>query len=208
MKLFVFPLPNMVLQPFTFKPLYIFEPRYLKMIKDSIESETPIGLASIISECNSKITLKNNKEITFVKKVCGFGFPHIVQQREDGSLIVLIDCIGKVALEKIVDDSRPYAVCEGRIIDELDSVTMKNQVLLDSLKNILVNWINKNSLDKIQKDQFINNLSSASQIIGSYSDFLIKEPEYQQAVLEINDINEKIRFIGLLNLSSNCYDEK
>lgn len=204
MKLFVFPLPNIVLQPFTFKPLYIFEPRYLQMIHESISTQTPIGLASSYSD---KTTIQNlKKDLTFVKKVCGFGMPHIVQQKSDGSLVILIDCVGKVCLEKSLDENKPFPICEGRVITEVDDVTENNKLLLQNLKDTLIKWIKSNSVDKSQNEQFIRSLSTASQIIGSYSDFLIKEPEFQQAVLEINSLNEKLEFIGLFNLSSNHYD--
>ena len=47
MELLVFPLVNVTLFPKTTKPLNIFEPRYVQMVKDAIKHNKMIAVAHI-----------------------------------------------------------------------------------------------------------------------------------------------------------------
>ncbi|HRO67146.1 MAG TPA: LON peptidase substrate-binding domain-containing protein, partial [Pseudobdellovibrionaceae bacterium] len=47
MDVYLFPLVNVTLFPRTTKPLNIFEPKYLDMVRDAISTKTPIALGFI-----------------------------------------------------------------------------------------------------------------------------------------------------------------
>ena len=69
-KIPLFPL-NIVVLPFEEVPLHIFEPRYKKMIKDSIENNTPFG-----------IVLNNNGSIDNIG--CSLNVTKIIKQYNTG----------------------------------------------------------------------------------------------------------------------------
>ena len=88
MKCFVFPLPQSNLFPQTTKPLNIFEPKYLKMIRDSIEQQIPIAIGYIPEFGDTYRT------------VAGFGYPQIIDERPNQTMLVFIAGQGKVSLKK------------------------------------------------------------------------------------------------------------
>jgi len=58
-QVFVFPLQDIVFYPHTVVPLNIFEPRYIKMVEDALETGTPIALVmSQKAQSGRKVTNK------------------------------------------------------------------------------------------------------------------------------------------------------
>lgn len=57
----LFPIPNLVSFPGTLIPLHVFEPRYRRMIKDSVKMRRLIGVAHTKKILNwpTKLMMKN-----------------------------------------------------------------------------------------------------------------------------------------------------
>ncbi len=117
MEVFLFPLVNVTLFPRTTKPLNIFEPRYLTMIKDAVASKTPIAIGYI--EDPSKVApAVAGSPVPFVRDVAGYGFAQIVEERVNGTLLIFLQGQGKIRLGNVVNRGTPYIVCEGELIPE------------------------------------------------------------------------------------------
>lgn len=197
MEVFVFPLVNVTLFPRTTKPLNIFEPRYLTMIKDAVEQKAPVALAYI--EDPSKVApVRPGDTIPFVREIAGYGYAQIIEERVNGTLLVFLQGQGKVRLGKVIDRGAPYMVCEAEIIPEVTVVEPPQKTQLSSLQKILTRWIHTHIPDPAQRDLFMRNLHQSEEIVGAFASYLVRDYDLQQMVLEFNDINDKVGFLHRL----------
>jgi Lon protease-like protein len=93
----LFPLPNLVLFPFTVQPLHIFEPRYRQMTRDALAADRLIAL----------VLLRPGWEADY----------------EGGPPLHAIACLGRVLAEERLDDGRYNLLLRGlrrvRIVQEI-----------------------------------------------------------------------------------------
>ncbi len=201
MEVFLFPLVNVTLFPRTTKPLNVFEPRYLTMVKEAIATRTPIAVGFI--EDPTKVgPVKPGDKVPFVRDIVGYGYPQIVEERVNGTLLIFLQGEGKLRLGKVLDKGTPYLVCEGEIIPESTSVEQKQQDALNGLYRTLTRWINTHIPDHNQREIFMKNITRPEEVVGSFASYLVRDYDLQQMVLEYDNINEKIRFLQRLQESN------
>lgn len=201
MEVFLFPLVNVTLFPGTTKPLNIFEPRYLQMIRDAVDSNTPIAIGFI--EDVAKVTsLRPGDNVSFVRDVAGFGYAQIIEERVNGTLLVFLQGQGKLRLGKVLDRAKPYLVCEAEFIPEDNDLEPELSADLGSLFKSLARWVHTHIPDPGQREMFMRNLNRPEEVVGSFATYLVRDYDMQQVILELNDINAKIKFLHRLMESS------
>lgn len=197
MEVFLFPLVNVTLFPRTTKPLNVFEPRYLAMVKEAIQSQTPIAIGYI--EDPAKVApVRPGEVVPFVREIAGYGYPQIVEERVNGTLLIFLQGQGKLRLGKVVERGTPYIVCQGEILPENTIVKDVSGRALASLNKILHRWVQTHIPDPAQREMFVRNLSQPEEVVGSFASYLVRDYDLQQMVLEFSDINEKIEFLHRL----------
>jgi ATP-dependent Lon protease len=197
MDIFLFPMVNVTLFPKTTKPLPIFEPRYVEMFRDSARTQTPVAIGFNDNPSTNGVAAPGSK-VSFVREMAGYGTSQIIEERPNGSLLVFVHGMGKVKLGNVKDTDTPYIVCEAEIVHENTQVTPDSHAAIQGLNNILARWIHTHIPDPNQREIFLRNLTGPEEIIGAFSSYLIKDFDFQQIVLEMNDINEKIQYLKSL----------
>lgn len=201
MEVFLFPLVNVTLFPRTTKPLNIFEPRYLSMVKEAVATQTPIAIGYI--EDPAKVaSVQPGETIPFVRDVAGYGYAQIVEERVNGTLLIFLQGQGKLRLGKVLDRGTPYIICEGHIIPEKTIIEPEYRPKLTALHKILTRWIHTHIADPAQRDLFMRNLHQPEEIVGSFASYLVRDYDLQQMVLEYDDINDKVGFLHRLTESN------
>lgn len=201
MDVFVFPLVNVNLFPKTTKPLNVFEPRYLQMIKDAVAKDVPIAIG-FIDDPNKIAPVGPGERISFVNEIVGYGKVQVVEERQNGFLLVFIHGLGKARLGNVQNSSTPYLVCEATPIQEnlVPDPGLHEKIHL--INRVLAKWITEYFSNSMQSEMFLRQLDGPEAIISAFSAYLIKDFDLQQVVLEMDDINEKIEFIYRLILSN------
>ncbi len=197
MEVFLFPLVNVSLFPKTTKPLNIFEPRYLEMVRVAAGKKLPVAIG-FIEDASQVMPVKVGGSVTFVRPVAGFGYLQIVEERLNGTILVFLQGVGKVRLGKVVERGTPYMVVEAEQVIEVVIPTPENSIKLEHLLKILTRWIRLHIPDLQQKEIFMKSLSGPEEIVGAFSSYLVRDYDLQQMALEFNDINEKIQFLHRL----------
>ena len=184
MECFVFPITHTNLFPLTTKPLNVFETKYLKMIEDSIDQQIPIALGYVPENGDTYRT------------TAGYGMPQIIDRRPNGSLLVFIIGIGKVKLGREIQAAdKPYIICEAEKISEdlnLDDELKSKYIILSQ---VLVKWVQKHIPEHSQREIFIRNLKGPQEIIGSFASYLIRDYDLQYEMMEIQSLNEQIKYL-------------
>lgn len=197
MEVFLFPLVNVTLFPRTTKPLNIFEPRYLAMIKDAIAMKQPIALA-YIEDPSKVVPVRPGDPIPFVREIAGYGYAQIIEERVNGTLLIFLQGQGKLRLGKVLDRGTPYIVCEGSIIPEKTILEPPQKTKLSSMHKILSRWIYSHIPDPMQQEMFMKNLNQPEEIVGAFASYMVRDYDLQQMVLEYDDINDKVVFLHRL----------
>lgn len=187
MKCFVFPLTHANLFPLTTKPLNIFEPRYLQMVEDSLETKTPIALAYVPENGDT------------YRSIAGFGLPQVIDQRPNDTLLIFLPGQGKIRiLQEDTSDTKPYLIAECEIVVENLEVdeTLKPKYM--TLSKLLVQWVQKHIPDAEQRDIFIRSLKGPQEIVSAFAAYLIRDYDLQYEMMEIFNINDQIRYLHRL----------
>ena len=165
-KLPVFPLSNFIIFPKTTVPLNIFEPRYIDMINDSMQSNKLIGM---IQPKNS-LDKKNRPELYEVGcagKITSFN------ETEDGRFLIELKGLTRFKNIKEIETEKKYRVLEVSyknfyqdLVNEKEEIKFSDlELIFKDLKSLfekrgfIINW---KALEKQSLDETINALAMAS----------------------------------------------
>ena len=181
-KISVFPLPNFIIFPNTLVPLNIFEPRYIKMIDDSMKTDRIIGMV----QPRNKNKTPELYSIGCAGRITNFN------ETDDGRYLIVIRGISRFKILSEINNDKPYRECEVNfdqyskdMIENYNEIKFsdlelifKNLKSLFKKKGYMINW---KDLEKQSLDQTINTLAMASP-------FSLEE---KQILLETIDINNR-----------------
>ena len=200
----LFPIPGSVTLPFTIVPLHIFEPRYRKMIKDSIDQNRRIGVAHSKREISpSKVKesateeemLSSNQESYEAHPVFSAGFAEILETLPDGRMIVQIKMDSRYEITEELQQV-PYKVVRCKPYDDEESFEESSILIRDQLDETLLRLPVSNAAKLRAYIESINWKSqSAFQYSFSIYSLVIFEPEILQRVLEIKSTFDRISFL-------------
>ena len=165
-KLPVFPLSNFIIFPKTTVPLNIFEPRYIDMINDSMQSDKLIGM---IQPKNS-LDKKNRPELYEIGcagKIISFN------ETQDGRFLIELKGLTRFKNVKEIETEKKYRILEVSYKNFYQDLTNEKEEIkfsdlelifkdLKSLfekKGFIINW---KSLERQSLDEAINALAMAS----------------------------------------------
>ena len=180
----VFPLSNFIIFPHTTVPLNIFEPRYIQMVKDSLNKDKMIGLIQPNKSKND--TIQNLHEVGCLGKITNF------EDTSDGRYLIELSGLSRFNIIKEIKSNKPYREFEvsfdgfhkdidlpGEELKFSDlELIFKDLKSLFEKKGYIINW---KSLEKQNLNETINALAMSSP-------FTLEE---KQALLECENL--KIR---------------
>ena len=187
-KVAVFPLPNAILFPDVDLPLYIFEPRYREMLKDSLEGSKMIAV-SLLEE-----GWEDQEEPYPCHNVISVGYVRAAISNRDGTSHIVLRGIGRARIKRYLQ-LNPYRIAE--ITQLKDRVSNRETVPL---------------LAKKLKELFLKKARLASetpqQRVGQWRE--LDEPRFlanlcaftaqidfqeKQKLLEMTDLSKRLKIL-------------
>ena len=161
----IFPLSNFIIFPHTTVPLNIFEPRYVEMINDSMETNKLIGL--IQPKKNNLNSVPELHEIGCLSKITNY------KNSSDGRYLIELNGLTRFKVIKEIKNNKLYRECEINFKDYHNDLNLQKEELkfsdldlifkdLKSLfekKGYIIKW---KSLEKQNLHETINALAMAS----------------------------------------------
>ena len=161
----IFPLSNFIIFPDTTVPLNIFEPRYIDMIKDSMQKNKLIGL--IQPKNNNISSVIDLHETGCMGKITNF------KDSSDGRYLIELKGMVRFKVTKEIKNDKSYRECEINFEDYQDDLNLQKEeikfsdleLIFNDLKSLfkkkgyIINW---KSLEKQNLNETINALSMAS----------------------------------------------
>ena len=192
-KIPVFPLSNFIIFPETTVPLNIFEPKYLKMIDDTMKNSRMIGMIQPKKTFNNSVP--ELYDVGCIGKITSFN------ETEDGKYLIILNGLSRFKILEEVKNNKLYRECiisfdqfkedinskkEEIKFSDLELIFQKLKMLFQK-KGYIINW---DELKKQSLDQTINTLSIASP-------FSLEE---KQALLETENLSiRKSKLEEILN---------
>lgn len=209
----VFPIPGSVNFPYSRVPLHVFEPRYRKMVHDSIEQRRRIGVAharKVISpskvkpDASIEQRLSTNQASYEPHTVFSAGFAELIETLPDGRMLIEIHMDSRYELVEVLQQvpyrvakCRPYHDRHERASAVGAGLAQANIIeLRRSLDEILLE-IASQSAPELQ--ELIRNPRWLKQSDDEYSFKIFSvvgfDPKITQAVLEMRSQCERIQFL-------------
>lgn len=181
-QVYLFPLNDSMLFKRASLPFHIYEERYKKMIKDSLDNHTPITV----------VTKESNDH--YSGKVCVSGTPIVLKKYDDDRMDVVLTGIEKIKLTEFVDED-PYKIYESIPIDEIRVVSEDKRFDLHMIKRRFQSWVKGNVMVKIAPDHLRVMLSDTEMLLSYASIFLISDTDVKKHILEAESFDNKIDLI-------------
>ena len=180
----VFPLSNFIIFPKTTVPLNIFEPRYVQMIDDCMQSNRIIGM--IQPKKTGETKKPNLYEIGCIGKITSFN------ETRDGRYLIILNGLCRFRILEELNTEKLYRKCEVSYDGfELDLSSKKDDSKVSELKSIFIKLknlfkkqgyiINWKDIENQNPSQTLNTLSMASP-------FTLEE---KQVLLETKNFNSR-----------------
>ena len=198
----LFPIPGSVALPFSKVPLHVFEPRYRKMIHDSIAEKRLIAVMhtqKVIAD--SKIPagaelaeiLNKNQKTYLPHSIFSAGFARLLETLPDGRMLVEIEMSQRYQLLEELQ-SVPYKIARCRPFnDEPEQPVDEIRKQLDAILIGLIDDTNKTFKAHLKSEQWLNQ----TDIEYSFKIYQLVEmdPDSLQKVLELKLASERISFM-------------
>ena len=200
---FVFPLTHTTLFPATTRPLNVFEPRYIQMVSDALETETEIAVA--FSEPDPEGHLKRRgmdpKAPYFllqrISPVCGVGRVHLVERRSDDTMVILLEATRKVRLSELEVGVTPYIRARAETIYEEPSLSVDALMTLRRLNQVFELWLKKTVPDPNARKLFLEKTKDSSDRINAMASLMLENPVDSQELLDLNSLSDRVLTLGL-----------
>lgn len=200
----LFPIPGSVSLPFSRVPLHIFEPRYRKMIKDSVAAKRRIGVAHtkrLIAESKVPVNatrdevLNNNQETYEAHSIFSAGFAEILETLPDGRILVQIEMDSRFEILSELQQI-PYKVVRCRPYEDEMGVDDTTERFRQELDRVLLNLPtpNREALDQYLESPEWKSMGTIQYSFAVYQ-LILFDPDILQRVLETKSALARISFL-------------
>ncbi len=195
-------LPNVNLFPHAVLPLFVFEPRYRRMLKDALETHRLFCVAMQRPEASREAP----------SKVAGLGVITASVENPDGTSNMMVQGLARVSLGRVVK-RRPYRVhgIQAMVSDavdtpRVDALSVKVRELvgerfrlgLPAPLKLLGDTSGVGEGETPSTEQILNSLTQigdASVLADLVSCTLLSDPAQRQVLLETVDVETRLRYL-------------
>ena len=179
----IFPLPGAVLLPFAHLPLNIFEPRYLNMVNDALQSDRLIGMIQPIDD-DAHPALS---QVGCAGRIVRF------EETRDGRFEILLSGVARFHVEEELTSVRGYRLVrpnwspfEQDLQSPADAPT--DQILL--FKGVLRNYLQQVELSV---DADILDKLNIGDLVNGLVGFLPLDNDSKQILLESDSLEDRLK---------------
>ena len=182
----IFPLPNVVFFPKTFLPLHIFEPRYLKMAKDSKSNDNLIGMA-LLKEGWEK-QYHDNPD---VHEIACVGKIQHIERLEDGRYNILLYGLSRVKIMKFIQ-GKPYRMAQVKYLKDIafDHDDFNENYEAENFLNLVLSYLREMGVENLEKVNKLHNHSLES-VINQVTSALDFPTQQKQELLQIDTLEQR-----------------
>jgi ATP-dependent Lon protease len=191
----VMTLPNATLFPQAMLPLYIFEPRYRKMLEDALASHRMFSVAM------QKPGIKRESPCP----VAGLGLIRASVKNKDGTSHLILQGLARIRFEETVC-RKPYRVERFHTLMPEENESVAVDALTTKVRELVTRRVEttkgKPALDPEPQlpslEQFaehLNKVSDPDQVADMAACVMLREPAQRQTILEAVELEPRLRLL-------------
>ena len=131
--LMIFPLPEVVLFPGTMLPLHVFEPRYRAMLRDALDQDRPIAIATI--DASSAL---DKYERPLVRPYVGVGRLADCDELPDGRYLIVLEGTARARIVNEYAPERPYRLVRATTVPDEPGDAASTAASIDAVRGLVM----------------------------------------------------------------------
>ena len=189
MEIAIFPLPSVVFFPHTRLPLHIFEPRYRQMLTDCLAGERRVAV----------VLLRPGWEADYysrpaVYSVAGAGEIVASETRPDGRSDILLQGLGRIAIEGELSSPKPYRIARASWLDDVYPPGGEGALALqtDRLHRVCGQLLSTLPYPVPGFFEVVTKRDRPGPFVDRVTNLVMNEMEQRQRLLEVIDVERRM----------------
>lgn len=179
-------LPNTTLFPHSHLPLFIFEPRYRKMLAWSLENERMFCIALMMPG------LDEAKSIDDFHHVGTIGLIRACIGHEDGTSHLILQGIARVEMTEFVQE-RPFRMARLSSVNSEPPTEEEGEVLSAQILEYCAHFQAKGVAIPETLDEQLARVNDPAKLCDIVTDTFVRDPHCRQLVLEQTRVAERMK---------------
>jgi len=175
-------LPNAILFPQALLPLYVFEPRYRAMLKESLENQRMFAVALPHTSSNPSLV---------PHRVAGVGLIRACVDKPDGSSNLILQGVSRVRFTDFVQE-KPYFVGRIEILSTEESDALEVEALSVKVLEIIGNMHDAGEIQAEGIMKFLNEIKDFDALADIVTYSFIENVARKQEILETLNLRQRL----------------
>jgi Lon protease-like protein len=175
-------LPNAILFPQALLPLYIFEPRYRAMLKESLESQRMFAVA---------LPYDGTSPALVPNRVAGVGLIRACVDKPDGSSNLILQGVSRVRFTDFVQE-KPYYVGRIEVLSTEESDALEVEALSVKVLEIIGTLHDSGEIQAEGILKFLNEITDPDALADIVTYSFIEDVTRKQDILETLNLRQRL----------------
>ena len=184
----VMPLPGAVLFPHALLPLYIFEPRYRKMLEHALQRDRMFCVTLIKPSCPDW----HAPEDFFHRATAGL--IRACVERTDGTSNLILQGLERVRFTSF-KQAKPFPIATIDAVASRDPTTVETEALGAKVVELYGSLKHDRRQLPAKLDRYLSELRDLEMLADLMASTFINDPLRRQRLLEESSLNQRLRFL-------------
>ena len=182
------PLPGAVLFPHALLPLYIFEPRYRKMLEHALQQHRMFCVALIKPSCPDWLATEDFFHLATA------GLIRACVERSDGTSNLILQGLRRVRFNSF-EQEQPFPIVSIDTIESRDPTTVETEALGAKVIELYGSLKHDRRQLPAKLDRYLSELRDLEMLADLIASTFVNDPLRRQRLLEERSLNQRLRFL-------------
>ena len=184
----VMPLPGAVLFPHALLPLYIFEPRYRKMLEHALQQQRIFCVTLIKPSCPDWHASEDFFHLATA------GLIRACVGRSDGTSNLILQGLQRVRLTSF-EQENPFPIASVDTVESRDPTTVETEALGAKVVELYRSLKHDRRQLPAKLDRYLSELRDLEMLADLMGSTFVNDPLRRQRLLEERSLNQRLRFL-------------
>jgi Lon protease-like protein len=184
----VMPLPGAVLFPHALLPLYIFEPRYRKMLEHALQQHRIFCVALVKPSCPDWHAQEDFFHLATA------GLIRACVERSDGTSNLILQGLQRVRLTSF-EQEKPFPIACVDTVESRDPTTVETEALGAKVVELYRGLKHDRRHLPAKLDGYLSELRDLEMLADLMGSTFVDDPLRRQRLLEERSLNQRLRFL-------------
>ena len=184
----VMPLPGAVLFPHALLPLYIFEPRYRKMLEHALQQHRMFCVTLVKPSCPDWYATED-----FFHRATA-GLIRACVERSDGTSNLILQGLKRVRFTNF-EQEKPFPIATIDAVEARDQTTVETEALGAKVVELYGRLKHDRRQLPAKLDRYLSELRDLEMLADLMGSTFVNDPLRRQHLLEERSLNQRLRFL-------------